>query len=169
VPIAKPQEHAPTPWPPPEEQEGRPTWVMGVLAFVGVIAIFGIAYMLMGSHGSSAKDSAKQQVTNPTQKYIEVVGIRIVSEKAGQAVKFLVISHSGVEMTDLTASVTLWASTQRSEEDAVGTFTFSVPSLGPNESKELTVPLKTEKQASDMPEDWRNITADVQVTSPAAQ
>jgi hypothetical protein len=144
-------------------------WLVATLTVVGFLAIFGIAYMLMGSHGSSAKDTAKQQVTNPTQKYIEVVGIRIVSEKGGQAVKFLVISHSGVEMTDLAANVTLWASTQRSEEDSVGTFSFTVPSLGPNESKELTVPLKTEKQASDMPEDWRNITADVQVTSPAAQ
>ncbi len=124
--------------------------------------------MFMGSHGSSAKDATKQQATtNPNQKFIEVVGIRIVSDKAGQAVKFVVISHSGVEVTDLAANVTLWASTQRSEEDSVGTFTFHVDSLGPNESKELTAPLKTEKSASDMPEDWRNITADVQITSPA--
>ncbi len=145
-------------------------WLIATLTIVGFLAIFGIAYMLMGSHGSSAKDSAKQQITNPTQKYIEVVGIRIVSAKGGEAVKFLVISHSGVEMMDLAANVTLWASTQRSEEDAVGTFSFlPFPSLGPGDSKDLTVPLKTEKQASDLPEDWRNIKADVQVTSTAAQ
>ena len=141
-------------------------WLVAALTVVGFLVIFVIAYNLMGSHGSSAKDAAKQQTTNPTQKYIEVVGIRIIADKGGQAVKFLVISHSGVEMTDLAANVTLWASTQRSEEDAVGTFSFSIPSLGPDDSKELTVPLKTDKQPSDMPEDWRNITADVQVTSP---
>jgi hypothetical protein len=39
-------------------------------------------------------------------------------------------------------------------------------SVGPNESKELSSPLKTEKKAFEMP-DWRNITADVQITSPS--
>jgi len=134
-----------------------------------VLAVFGIAYYLMSSHGSSSasKDAAaKQQTTNPMQKYIEVVGIRLVSDKGGaQAVKFLVVNHSGVEMTDLAANVTLWASTQRSEEDSMGTFTFHVDSIGPEESKELSAPLKTDKPAYDQPEDWRNITADVQVTS----
>jgi hypothetical protein len=140
---------------------------VGALAFVGVLAILGIAYLLMGSHSSSsAKDAAKQATTNPIQKYVEVNGIRIVSDKGGQAVKFLVVNHSGVEMTDLGATVTLWASTQRSEEDSVGTFTFHADSIGPNEAKELTAPLKSDKPSYDVPEDWRNITADVQVTSP---
>ena len=143
-------------------------WLIGVLTAVGFLVLFGIAYFVMGSHRSSAAAdaAAKQQTANPNQKYIEVVGIRIVSGKAGQAVKFLVISHSGVELPDLAATVTLWASTQRSEEDSVGTFTFHVDSIGPNESKELTAPLKTDKTSSEMPEDWRNITADVQITSP---
>lgn len=139
-------------------------WLMAVLAFAGVLVIFAAAYFLMGSHGSSApREDAKQQTANPLQKYVEVVGIRLVSEKGGQAVKFVLVSHSGVEMTDLSANVTLWASTARSEEDSVGTFTFHVDSIGPNESKEISAPLKTEKKPSEMPEDWRNITADVQV------
>jgi hypothetical protein len=161
-------ERSTTPWPPPEEQAGKPAWLVGLLAFAGVLAIFGIAYVVMGSHGSSsaAKDAAaRQQTANPLQKYVEVVGIRLVSGKSGEEVKFLVVSHSGVEMTDLAANVTLWANTQRSEEDSVGTFTFHVDSIGPNESKELSAPLKTERNASDLPDDWRNITADVQVTS----
>jgi hypothetical protein len=161
------QPEAPTPWPPPEQRTGRPAWQLGLLAFIGVLAIFGIAYYLMGSHGSSAaKDAAKQQTTNPLQKYLEVVGIRLATDKAGaQAVKFLVVNHSGNEMTDLAANVTLWASTQRSEEDSAGSFTFHIASLAPGESKELTAPLKTDKPAYDQP-DWQNITADVQVTSP---
>src|SRR5580704_2763422 len=144
-----------TPWPPPDEQSGKPAWLVALLALGGVLAIFGIAYFVMGSHGSSsaAKDAAaKQQTANPLQKYVEVVGIRLVSSKSGEAVKFLVVSHSGVEMTDLAANVTLWANTQRSEEDSVGTFTFHVDSIGPNESKELSAPLKTERNASDLPD-----------------
>ena len=128
--------------------------------------MFGIAYFVVGSHGSSsAKDAAKQQTTNPLQKYVEVVGIRIVGEKNGETVKFLVVNHGAEELTDLTANVTLWASTQRSEEDSVGTFTFHVDSLGPDGSKELSAPLKTEKGPAEMPDDWRNITADVQIAA----
>ncbi len=159
-----------TPWPPPEEQAGRPAWVIGAIAFIGVLAVFGLAYFILGSHGSSpaAKDAAaKQQTTNPLQKYVEVVGVRIVSGKSGQTARFLVVNHSGVELTDLSANVILWASTQHSDEDSVGSFTFHVDSIGSNESKELSAPLKTDKKPSDMPDDWRNITADVQV--PAQQ
>jgi len=128
--------------------------------------VLGLVYYLTSSHGSSAaKDAAKQQTTNPLQKYVEVVGIRIVGEKSGETAKFLVVNHGATELTDLTANVTLWASTQRSEEDSVGTFTFHVDSLGPEGSEELSAPLKTEKGPADMPEDWRNVTADVQIAS----
>ena len=130
---------------------------------MGVLVLLGLVYYLTSSHGSSAaKDAAKQQTTNPLQKYVEVVGIRIVG---GKTVRFLAVNHGAAELTDVTANVTLWASTQRSEEDSVGTFTFHVDSLGPNESKELSAPLKTEKGPADMPEDWRNVTADVQIAA----
>lgn len=159
-----------TPWPPPEERTGKPLWLVATLTVVGFLVLFVIAYNLMGSHGSSsAKDAAKQQTTNPMQKYLEVVGMRLMSDKGGETVKFLVVNHSGVELTDLEATVTLWASTQRSEEDSVGTFTFHVDSLGANDSKELSAPLKSDKPSYDVPEDWRNITADVQITSPGQQ
>jgi hypothetical protein len=162
----EPIQNAPTPWLPPEEQEGKPVWLKAALAFVGVLAVLGLVYYLTSSHGSSAaKDAAKQQTTNPLQKYVEVVGIRIVGEKNGETVTFLVVNHGSAELTDVTANVTLWASTQRSEEDSVGTFTFHVDSLGPDGSKELSAPLKTEKGPADMPEDWRNVTADVQIAS----
>ncbi len=155
-----------TPWPPPEEQAGKPTWVIALLTVVGFLAIFGAAYYMMGSHGSSSKDAAAaQKGANSQSKDVEVVGIRIISAGEGQSARFLVVSHSGVELTDVTGNVTLWASTSRSEEDQVGTFTFHVDSLKPTQFNELTSPLKTEKKASDMP-DWHNITADVQITSP---
>jgi hypothetical protein len=160
-------EQTTTPWPPPEEQAGKPAWLIATLAFAGVLALFALAYYVMGTHKSTAKeDAAKQQTTSPLQKYVEVVGIRIVSAKSGPEAKFLVVNHSGVELTDLSANVTLWASTQRSEEDSVGSFTFHVDSVGANDSKELSAPLKTDKPAYEMPDDWRNISADVQVTSP---
>lgn len=164
----KAAQSAPGPWPPPEEQTGKPLWMIATLAFVGVAALIGVAWFLMsGSHGSSSKDAAQQQTANPHQKEVEVVGVRIMSDPKtnGQIVKYLLVSHSGVELTDLTGKVTLWANTSHSDEDKIGTFDLHADSLTTNESKELTAPLKTERAPSDMP-DWRNITADVAITSP---
>ena len=108
---------------------------------------------------------SQQKVSNPVQKYVEVVGIRMVTESKKPAVKFVVVNHSNAEITDLAANVTLWASTSRSEEDSVGSFAFRLKSLGPNESKELSEPLKTKLKMYELP-DWQNATAELQITSP---
>ncbi len=168
VPPPPPHVLKPAPWAAEEQHRaGKPQWLIALLAFAGVIVIFGAAYLIMGNRSSStAKEAAKQATANPMQKYIEVVGIRLLSDRKGQSVKFVVVSHSGVELTDLDASVNLWASTARSEEDTVGSFAFHLGSLGPNESKELTAPLKTDRKPSEMPEDWSGINAEVQITAP---
>jgi hypothetical protein len=155
----------------PEEESRKPAWMMAVLAFGGVLALFAAAYYVIGMHNSSSTPAAKAtaaktETANPLQKYIEVVGVRLMSEKGGQTVRFLVVNHAGAELSDLSANVTLYANTQRSEEDSVGTFTFHLDSIGANDSKEMSAPLKTDKAAYDMPEDWRNISADVQVQGP---
>lgn len=140
--------------------------MVATVTVVGFLAVFGAAYYLMGSHGSSTKDAGTaQKSTNPLAKDLEVVGVRIVSQGQGQAARFILVNHSGVELTDVSGSVTLWASTSHSDEDKVGTFNFHADSIKPVEFNELTAPLTTDKQASDMP-DWRNITADVQITAP---
>jgi hypothetical protein len=108
---------------------------------------------------------SRQKVSNPLQKYVEVVGLRMLTEDKKPVAKFIVVNHSGTEIADLKANVTLWASTSRSEEDSVGTFNFALPSLGPNESKEMTAPLKTKLKAYELP-DWQNTTAEIQITSP---
>jgi hypothetical protein len=149
-----------------------PTWLMGLLFAIGFIALFAGGYYLIERRGASAdkglenpSNASKQKLSNPLQKYVEVVGIRIVTEKKVQMAKFVVVNHSGVEMADLAADVTMWASTSRSEEDAVGTFSFKLDSIGANESKEMSAPLKTKLRAFELP-DWQNITAEVQLTSP---
>jgi len=155
----------PTPWPAPEEREGKPMWLVAALTIAGFLAVFGIAYFLMGSHGSSAaKDAAaKEQPANPLQKYIEVDGIRLVN--GGRDVKFFVVNHGATDISDLAVKVTLWASTQRSEEDSVGSFTFHLDTLPSNDAKEMNASLKSDKQSYELPDDWRNMSADVQITS----
>ena len=75
-------------------------------------------------------------------------------------------THSSTEIADLAANVTLWASTSRSEEDSVGSFSFKVGNLGPNSSQDLTEPLKTKFKMYELP-DWQNTTAEIEITSPA--
>jgi hypothetical protein len=113
----------------------------------------------------AAKPGAK---TNPVQKYIEVAGVRFVTDtKTGTTqVKFVLVNHSPADINGLAGNVTMWGRTQKSEEDAQGTFSFST-SLAPFESKELVVPFNTKRKVYELA-DWQNITTDVQITAPAA-
>ena len=82
--------------------------------------------------------------------------------------RFLVVNHSSAEIADLAGAVTVWARTQKSEEERVGTFSFKLPSLGPNESRDMTAVLDTKLKVYELP-DWQNLTSEVQVTSPESR
>jgi hypothetical protein len=112
----------------------------------------------------AAKPGAK---TNPLQKYIEVSGLRFVldAKKQTTMAKFVIVNHSEADISGLAGNVTIWGRTQKSEEDAQGTFSFST-NMAPYESKELTVPLNTKRKIYELA-DWQNITTDVQITAPA--
>jgi hypothetical protein len=173
------------PYPPPphaggwqqpvERKSGIPPWLVTVGFTVGFLAL-GAAFYFGVQHSGRTNPAEKagvenpsnpsrQKVSNPLQKYVEVVGLRMLTEDKKPVAKFIVVNHSGTEIADLRANVTLWASTSRSEEDSVGTFSFTLPSLEPNESKELTEPLKTKLKMYELP-DWQNATAEIQITSP---
>ena len=102
---------------------------------------------------------------HPLAKYLELSGYRIAETSAGKLnIKFAVVNHSEADINGLAGNVSLFASTQKSEEDAQGTFSFTT-NLGPFESKELTVPLTTKRKIYELA-DWQNITTDVQITGP---
>ncbi len=166
------------PWPPPQKRSGPPVW-MTIAAFALVLVVLGGAFIFIEKpfgHTNAAEKAglenpanpSQQKVSNPLQKYVEVVGIRLLSEGRKPVAKFVVVNHSNAEIPDLEANVTLWASTSRSEEDSVGAFSFKLRNLGPNGSEEMTEPLKTKLKPYELP-DWQNSTAELQVTSPAPQ
>jgi hypothetical protein len=103
---------------------------------------------------------------HPLQKYVEVTGIRFVqaSNKDTQA-RFVVVNHSGADISDLAGTVNIWGRTAKSEEEAAGNFSFKVPTLGPYESKEVTAPVVTKLKVYELP-DWQNVSTEVQITSP---
>ena len=150
--------------------------ILFALAIGGVV--FGIIWLVSSNRGSAgngpapiasvespaAKPGAK---TNPLQKYIEISGVRFVQDakKKTTMAKFVIINHSPADINGLAGNVTIWGRTQKSEEDAQGTFSFST-NLAPYESKELSVPLNTKRKIYELA-DWQNITTDVQITAPA--
>ena len=154
-----------------------PVWLMTILfamAIAGVV--FGILWAVSSNRGSAGNGpapiasvenpAAKPGVkTNQLQKYIEVSGVRFVLDaKKKVTAKFVLINHSEADINGLAGNVSLFASTQKSEEDAQGTFSFTT-NLGPFESKELVVPLTTKRKIYELA-DWQNITTDVQITGP---
>ncbi len=156
-----------------------PTWLLTVvfaLAFVGIV--FGVYWIVQVARGTgqpstpsasvespAAKSGAK---TNPLQRYIEVAGVRFVQDaKKKTMAKFMVINHSEADFSGLAGNVTIWGRTQKSEEDAEGTFSFTT-NLGPLESKEVTAPVNSKLQIYEMP-DWQNVTLDLQITAPAVE
>src|SRR4051812_23107253 len=169
-----PHQHAP--WAPPQaHRHGPPAWAMGLLFALAFMALFAAVYygiQRFGRTNPSEKaglenpaNPSHEKVANPMQKFVEVVGIRLIADNKKPAARFVVVNHSNSDITDLSANVTLWASTSRSEEDSIGTFSFKVRELGPNGSQELTAPLKTKLKMYELP-DWQNSTAEIQITTP---
>ena len=179
-PPAQPQP-LPQPLPPvaPRRRFALPVWLMTVvfaLAFVGLVG--GVYWLVQNARGGSQSGKPSANVespaakagakTNPLQRYIEVTGLRFFQDpKKKTMAKFLVINHSQADFTGLAGNVTIWGRTQKSEEDAEGTFSFTT-NVGPMESKEVSVPVTSKLQIYEMP-DWQNMTLDLQITAPAVE
>ena len=174
---AQPQPRAAMPPYTAPRRKGLPTWLLTIVSSLAFIGLGAGVYWAVGyfrsSHSTSvspppnvespaAKAGAR---TNPMQKYIEISGVRFSEDaKKRVVVKFSLTNHSDADVTGLAGNVTIWGRTQRSEEDAVGTFSFST-NIRPQASQELTAPLNTKLKIYELP-DWQNVTTDLQVTAP---
>ncbi len=171
-PVAYAQPPAPV-RPRPAAQTPLPTWLLTILfafAFLGLGAGIYWAVGYFRSAGAPAaiveSPAAKPGTSvSPFQKYIEISGVRFTENSRKKLeVKYVITNHSGAEIAGLAGNVTIWGRTQRSEEDAAGSFAFSTD-LHPFESKELVAALNTKHSAIELP-DWQNISTDVQITAP---
>jgi hypothetical protein len=106
---------------------------------------------------------------NPLQRYIEVSGVRFVQDAKTKKTlaQFVLINHSEADFPGLAGNVTIWGRTQKSEEDAEGTFSFTTD-LGPLKSKDLSAPVNSKLQIYEMP-DWQNVTLDLRITAPVPE
>jgi len=113
-----------------------------------------------------AGDAKIQNAThssNPAMKYVELVGIRINEKGPGTLlVRFNVVNHSEADLGDLTLQVNIRANSAKPDDAPLCTFTSKVPSLGPEESKEVTATVPTKLRVYELP-DWQFLKADFQI------
>ncbi len=162
----------------PHTGTSLPTWLLTLLfafAFLGLGAgiYWSVGYFRGRSQAAAPSPTVESPAakpgtqTNPLQKYIEISGVRFGEDaKKHIIVKFTLTNHSDADLSGLAGNVTIWGRTQKSEEDAVGTFPFTAKNAGPQSSQELTAPLTTKLKIYELP-DWQNVTTDLQITAPA--
>jgi hypothetical protein len=179
-----PQQPAPPPYYPPQAAPparhallNLPPWLMTIVFAAGIGGIiFGIYSLLQTGKTAGSGPTPVSSVESPAakpgakpnalQKQIEITGVRFSQDaKKKTLVTFVIINHSQAEISGLAGNVTIWGRTQKSEEDAQGTFAFTTD-LAPYQSKEISAPLNSKLKIYELP-DWQNITTDVQITAPA--
>jgi hypothetical protein len=155
-----------------------PGWALAVVFALGFLVLgtggfYGYRHFLGGKQttASIAFESppaapAPAEKRSILAKYIEVTGLRL-TEDSGKTVEaqFLVVNHSAADIASLAGNVTLRPRTDEEDEQAIGTFSFQVPSLGPYESRDLKATVDTNLRAYELP-DWQFLRADVEITSP---
>ncbi len=105
---------------------------------------------------------------NPLTKYVELVGFRLSEAGPGKLhVKFSVINHSEADIGDLGLKVTLTTTAAKPGEEPIAVFDAQVPSLGPQETKDVTVTVPTKMRIYELP-DWQFLRGEFEITSPAS-
>ena len=139
------------------------------------LIVAGICALLAGCSSSSNPETkgaaaklpeATAPSNNPAAKYLELVGFRIKEKGPGKLeITFGVVNHSAADLGDLVLTVNLRTTVAKPGEPPVLSFIVKVPSLGPNEMKEVTASVPAKLRAYDLP-DWQFLKADFQITEP---
>jgi hypothetical protein len=96
--------------------------------------------------------SAVPTKKHPLAKYVELVG-------------FVVVNHSEADIGDLGVKVRLTSSSAKPEDPAIADFAVKVPTLGPEEIREVEASVPTKLRIYELP-DWQFLKAEFEITSP---
>ena len=124
-----------------------------------------------GKTSAAALEQARQGTlpsNNPAAKYLELVGIRVRENRSTPGklqVTFGVVNHSEADLGDLTLKVDLRTTAQKASDPPLCEFNAKVPSLGPDEMKQVTVDVPTKLRAYELP-DWQFLRSDFQIVEP---
>lgn len=104
---------------------------------------------------------------HPLAKYIELVGFRLSEGGGGKlTVKFAVVNHSDADIGDLGLKVILTTSSAKPDDPPITQFDVKIPSLGPEEIKDVTATATSKLRVYELP-DWQFLKAEFEITSPA--
>jgi hypothetical protein len=140
--------------------------------------VIGFCACLAGCSSDSDKTQAKSPLPptpasqvegnskNPAAKYLELVGFRTREKGAGKLeITFGVVNHSEADLGDLTLKVDLRAVTSKPADPPIFSFDAKVPSLGPEELKEVSTLIPTKMRVYELP-DWQFLRAQFQIVEP---
>ena len=104
---------------------------------------------------------------HPLTKYLELVGFRMSEAGVGKLkIKFSAINHSNADLGDIEVKVKLTTTAAKPGDEPVATFDAKIPSLGPEETKDVTVTVPTKLRIYELP-DWQFLRGEFEITSPA--
>jgi hypothetical protein len=104
---------------------------------------------------------------NPLDKYLELSAFRLSESGAGKLkIIFAATNHSNADLGDLTVKVRLVTSTYKQGDEPITAFEAKTPSLGPQETHDVTATANTKLRLYELP-DWQFLRADFDITSPA--
>lgn len=162
---------------------GPPAWVLAAVfavLFISMGTLGFLAYRYFSHRGQpldlgqvqpvrtpkTAGPASATNTANVLDRYIEVTGLRLLEENPKNLqVAFVIVNHSQAPLTDLAGTVTIRPTNAPPDGEAVGTFAFQLPELGPLGVRDLKAPLQSKLRVYELP-DWQFIRADVTITSP---
>ncbi|MBZ5601492.1 MAG: hypothetical protein LAO79_04220 [Acidobacteriia bacterium] len=104
---------------------------------------------------------------HPLNKYVEVMGFRMAEQGAGKLkITFAVVNHSEADIGDLGLKIKLITTAAKPDDPPIAEFEAKVPSVGPQENKDVTVTVPTKLRIYELP-DWQFLRAQFEITSPA--
>lgn len=116
-----------------------------------------------------APGAAMPTGNNPLTKYLEVGGFRLAEDAPGKLkVTFGVVNHSNADLGDLMLKVRLTTSAAKPDDPPITEFEAKVPSLGPQEMKDVTASASTKLRIYELP-DWQFLRATFEILSPPPQ
>jgi hypothetical protein len=152
--------------------------VMAALLIVGVGVVFYFLPVAHSSaetqapavegHGNTSQPAApaplpSQPAVHPLAQFVEVTGFRIVVDfNKKSEIHYLVVNHSGADLSDVTVYVTLRTASAKPGQPPLCRFSFRAPNLGPFESKEMTSSIEKLSRAITLPE-WQDLRPEVQI------
>ena len=124
-------------------------------------------YGLSQQPASGPPGPATTSSKHPLAKFIELSGFRIKESGSGKLeVKFIAVNHSEADLGDLELHVRLTTSAAKPGDAPVTEFDAKIPSLGPQEIRDVTAQAKTTLKLYELP-DWQFLRGDFDITSPA--